>query len=381
MNINSISSTIDRAFAAAGLNTSPTAIRVSETIRKALAAAGIAQAVTPAPSTSPSILRRFADPPVHGLTRAPLGRTQPGMDAGNLASDVEEDAGEFTSHSFSNGRASRAYKLYVPSSYDGRPMPLIVMLHGCKQNPDDFARGTGMNELAESHGFLVAYPAQTTRANGANCWNWFETAEQSRGGEEVSLIAGIAHEIRKTHCVDERRVFVAGLSAGAAMAVILGATYPDVFAAVGVHSGLPIGSARDVPSAFAAMRGSRAGPPSALRPGRDTTPSRGVPTIIFHGDSDITVNASNGAEVAAQAMSAYASTGESLREQALPRKSAQGREFTATRYLDSSGHALVEHWVVHGASHSWSGGNSDGSYTDPKGPNASAEMVRFFLEQ
>ena len=381
MNINSISSTIDRAFAAAGLNTRPTAIKVSETIRKALAAAGIVQVAPPAAPPSPSTLSRLVDPAAHGLTWAPLARTQTVVDAGNLASDVQEDVGEFTSHSFSNGRAGRAYKLYVPSSYDGQPMPLIVMLHGCKQNPDEFALGTGMNELADSHGFLVAYPAQTTRANGANCWNWFEASEQSRSGEEASVIAGIVREIRQTHCVDEGRVFVAGLSAGAAMAVILGATYPDVFAAVGVHSGLPIGSARDVPSAFAAMRGSPAGPLNALRPGSHATPSRGVPTIIFHGDADITVHTSNGKEVAEKATSAYASSGEFLREQALPRKSARGREFTTTRYLDSSGHALVEHWVVHGASHSWSGGNSGGSYTDPKGPNASAEMVRFFLGQ
>ena len=365
MNINSISSTIDRAFAAAGLTESATAIKVSETIRKALAAAGIVQDA----------------PPGQGLTRAPLARTRAGTDAGNLAIDVEADVGEFTSHTHSNGRAGRAYKLYVPSSYDGRPMPLIVMLHGCKQDPDDFALGTGMNELAESHGFIVAYPAQTTRANGANCWNWFETAEQSRDGEEASLIAGIARQIRQTHRVDEKRVFVAGLSAGAAMAVILGATHPDVFAAVGVHSGLPIGAARDVPSAFAAMRGTPSGPLNASRPSRATTPSRGVPTIIFHGDSDVTVHASNGAEVAEQATAAYASSGELLREQALPRKSARGREFTTTRYLDSSGGALVEHWVVHGAPHAWSGGNSAGSYTDSKGPNASAEMVRFFLEQ
>jgi poly(3-hydroxybutyrate) depolymerase len=165
------------------------------------------------------------------------------------------------------------------------------------------------------------------------------------------------------------------------MAVILGATYPDVFAAVGVHSGLPIGAARDVPSAFAAMRGSPAGSLNALRPSRDTTPSRGVPTIIFHGDNDVTVHASNSTEVTEQATAAYAGSGEFLRGQALPRKSTRGREFTTTRYLDSSGHALVEHWVVHGASHAWSGGNSAGSYTDPEGPNASAEMVRFFLEQ
>ena len=340
MNINSISSTIDRAFAAAGLTASPAAIKVSETVRRALAAAGIAQVAQSAPAPSPSILSRFVSPVADGLTWAPLRRTHAVVDTGNLVGDVEEDIGEFTSHSFSNGRASRAYKLYVPSSYDGQPMPLIVMLHGCKQGPDDFARGTGMNELAESHGFLVAYPAQTPRANGANCWNWFETAEQSRGGEEASLIAGIVREIRETHRIDERRVFVAGLSAGAAMAVILGATYPDVFAAVGVHSGLPIGSARDLPSAFAAMRGSSAGPLNAPSPRRNPASSQGVPTIIFHGDSDVTVHASNGAEVAEQAMSAYASSGEPLREQALPRGSARGREFTTTRYLDSSGNAV-----------------------------------------
>lgn len=162
--------------------------------------------------------------------------------------------GEFTAHTYGRGAAIRAYKLYVPALHSARPRPLLMMLHGCQQNPDDFAAGTRMNELADVHGFLVAYPAQTSRSNSASCWTWFEALEQEREGVEPSQLAGIVGAIAETHDVDMGSVFVAGLSAGAAMAVILGETYPEIFAAVGAHSGLPWGAAHNVLSAFFAMQ-------------------------------------------------------------------------------------------------------------------------------
>jgi poly(hydroxyalkanoate) depolymerase family esterase len=240
------------------------------------------------------------------------------------------------------------------------------MLHGCTQNPDDFAAGTRMNALAEAQTFLVAYPGQPQSANMQKCWNWFNAADQQRGRGEPSLIAGIALEVVKEFSADPSRVYAAGLSAGGAAAAIMAATYPDVFAAIGVHSGLPCGAASDMPSAFAAMNGS--GSVTALQDGP------GVPTIVFHGDADKTVKPVNGDRVIAVAM-----PGASLSRTATRGRTEGGMAFTRTVRTDASGHAMLEHWALHGAGHAWSGGSGDGSYTDPRGPDASREMVRFFL--
>ncbi|HWH84001.1 MAG TPA: PHB depolymerase family esterase, partial [Burkholderiaceae bacterium] len=354
MDISSISQTIDRALVAAGLDTRSGPLKtVASTIEKALAAAGLTQ------RTAPRAARASA------TSRAATG-----------AADTDQavvDVGQFITASHSNGHATRGYKLYVPAAYDGAPMPLIVMLHGCKQNPDDFAAGTRMNEWAEREGFLVAYPAQTARANGANCWNWFEHAQQQRDGDEPAIIAGIVGAIAESHAVDRSRVFVAGLSAGAAMAVILGATYPEVFAAVGAHSGLPIGAAHDVASAFAAMHGRAAAAHGAVA----DLPA--VPTIVIHGDADSTVAASNGDAIVEQALRRFAHSHGVLRKRAQAPVEAAGRSVSKTDYVDAAGRARVEEWVVHGGAHTWFGGDPAGSYTDAAGPDASAQIVRFFL--
>ena len=354
MDLSSISQTIDRALVAAGLNTREGPMKaVTATIEKALAAARLA----PGPRSAP-------------LRRAPAAAA--GNDAAN--DDTVVDIGQFISASHSIGHASRDYKLYVPASYRGQPMPLIVMLHGCRQNPDDFATGTRMNAWAEREGFLVAYPAQAPRANGANCWNWFEPAQQLRDGDEPAVIAGIVGAIAKSHAVDRARVFAAGLSAGAAMAVILGATHPEVFAAVAAHSGLPFGAAHDVGSAFAAMHGGAA-PAAAAKAGA------AVPTLVIHGDADATVTAANGNAIVEQALRGFARREGVLRRRVREPLTAGARECTAIDYLDASGRHRVEEWVVHGGAHTWFGGDPSGSYTDAGGPDASALIVRFFLDQ
>ena len=262
--------------------------------------------------------------------------------------------------------------LYVPADYVGdaaAPVPLVVMLHGCTQSPDDFATGTRMNQLADAHGFLVAYPAQTTKANGSRCWNWFRSGDQAHGRGEPSLIAGIARQVAADYRIDPQRVFVAGLSAGAAMAVILGETYSEVFAAVGAHSGLPFAAADDVASAFAVMK---AGPERAgARPPRVGT----VPTIVFHGDADRTVAVGNGDAIIRDA------TMHAARPSVHAGVAPGGRAYTQTVFTDAAGRSRAESWRLHGAGHAWSGGSAQGSYTDPTGPDASAEMVRFFLQQ
>lgn len=277
--------------------------------------------------------------------------------------------GSFTEARFTGRAGSRTYKVYVPAGADaGVALPLVVMLHGCTQSPDDFAAGTRMNDWAERDGFLVCYPAQTSAANGQRCWNWFNDGDQHRDLGEPALVAGITREVMARHRVDADRVYVAGLSAGGALAATMGQTYPDLYAAVGVHSGLACGAAHDVATAFAAMRQGGGG---AARQG---SPKQ-IPTIVFHGDRDSTVNPVNGDAVAAQAM--HAAT---LRAEVEDGQVPGGHGYRRTRFLDGAGHAVVERWAIHDAGHAWAGGSPAGSYTDVHGPDASGEMLRFFAE-
>lgn len=276
----------------------------------------------------------------------------------------------FEERTYADQVGTRVYKLYVPSRFVGQPLPLLVMLHGCTQSPDDFAAGTQMNALAEEHLFLVAYPAQSSSANAQKCWNWFSAADQRRDQGEPALIAGITRHIMREFPVEAGRVFIAGLSAGGAAAATMGATYPDLYAAIGVHSGLACGVARDLPSAFTAMR--RGG--KVQDPGRRA--GRAVPTIVFHGDRDTTVSAVNGDQVIAQAKA-----GVRLRAKVTTGRSAGGVAFTRTEHRDAQEKPVLEQWLMHGTGHAWSGGDAAGSFIEPRGPDASREMVRFFLAQ
>jgi poly(hydroxyalkanoate) depolymerase family esterase len=249
------------------------------------------------------------------------------------------------------------------------------MLHGCKQNPDDFAMGTGMNAVAEAHGLLVAYPGQTGADNASSCWNWFRPADQMRDAGEPSIIAGITAVIMSEFGLVRDRVFVAGLSAGGAMAAVMGETWPDLYAAVGVHSGLAFGSANDVMSAFSAMRGDL-GLPSRTKPRAAAGGASPVRTIVFHGGADRTVHPSN-ADRIVTAASLTGAEGAVRKEAGC---AAGGRTYTKTIVADREGLTAVEYWLVDGAGHAWSGGHAGGSYTDPQGPDASSEMVRFFLD-
>jgi poly(hydroxyalkanoate) depolymerase family esterase len=282
------------------------------------------------------------------------------------------DGAKFDERSYANAAGSRTYKLYVPSGYHGQALPLVMMLHGCTQSPDDFAAGTRMNELAEEQIFLVAYPAQPQSANASKCWNWFNAADQQRDRGEPSLIAGITQKIMREFNVAPGRCYIAGLSAGGAAAAIMGATYPDLYAAIGVHSGLACGAARDMPSAFTAMRQGGTPAAGARRHGES---KRAVPTIVFHGDHDTTVNPINADQIIAQSKAAA-----DLSTRISRGKTPGGIGYTRTVQEDANGRPMLEQWVLHGAGHAWSGGSAAGSYTDPRGPDASREMLRFFLQ-
>ncbi len=392
MSLNTLTSTIHKALAAAGLDPqSKRLVAVTDTIRQALNAAGLTQSPMPmpmpGPAATPGMNRgpaapspgdahpRQADADVIDVEAKEIPSPRPtDAEVAREARQPSAGTGQFMAFSYANNRGQRDYKLYVPAGYTGQPLPLVVMLHGCKQNPDDFARGTRMNELAEQQGFLVLYPAQAARANGGNCWNWFSRAEQERDGEEPSLIAGMVGQVAASYAVDRSRVFAAGLSAGAAMATIVGARYPEVFKAVAVHAGLPLGAANDVASAFGAMRGGSRSPLQAV--------GQAVPTIVFHGDADTTVAAVNGRRVVEQSVNAFdAASAQPLHVQVAAPQRVGGRECTVTCYVDDAGRARVEAWTVGGAGHAWFGGSAQGSYTDTQGPDASREMLRFFLAQ
>jgi poly(hydroxyalkanoate) depolymerase family esterase len=279
--------------------------------------------------------------------------------------------GSFADGSYANSYGTRRYKLFIAPPDQGAPRPLLVMLHGCLQDPDDFALGTRMNTLAEEQGIVVLYPAQSESANQTRCWNWFNPANQRRDQGEPSIIAGMTREVVGSHNIDARRVYIAGMSAGGAMAAIMAATYPDLYAAVGIHSGVPYGAAQNLLAAITAMKdGAATGA---------QLPTKGIPLIVFHGDQDIMVNSRNGERLLAQWL------GDTVPGRMQDTSSAQasegnGRAFTRTRYRDGAGHPVAENWLVHEAGHAWSGGGTAGSFADASGPDASREMLRFFSE-
>ncbi len=335
-----------------------------------------------------------------GVAHAPTGRAAPWPeaapgfrgDAGAARTSEREGDGEFLGGVHTHASLTREYKLYLPAGAAERARPLLVMLHGCTQGPDDFAAGTAMNALAAEQGFCVLYPAQAQEANPSRCWNWFKHNHQERGRGEPALIAAMTQAVMKAHHIDPRRVYLAGLSAGGAMAAIIGAAYPDIFAAVGVHSGLAPGAARSLPEALTAMRGtSAAAPPQPATAMRFGTPAMQppaalpLPVIVFHGDQDTTVHPRNGEQViaaavrAAAARSAPADEARSSGPRVEQGVSAQGRHYTRSIHDAQGAQPAAEHWLLHGAGHAWSGGRTAGSYTDPRGPDASREMLRFFL--
>jgi poly(hydroxyalkanoate) depolymerase family esterase len=375
MKIHDLAGNIQRSLAAAGLDPQSTLVQgIGATIRKALAASGQQRPPGWPATTVTTATHADADADIVDVEARVLDAEE-GPPA--APSPPPPASGRFFEQTHRGPAGSRQFKLYVPAACGAQPAPLIVMLHGCQQDPDDFALGTRMNELADRHGFIVAYPRQPTGANHSNCWNWFEPRHQRRDDGEPSLIAGIVRQIERSQHIDRQRIYVAGMSAGAAMALILGRTHPDLFAAVGAHSGLPYGAAQDMATAFAAMRGAAATPARAIRSNDGSAP----PTIVFHGDSDRTVHAANADAVVRQLLAAANPAAHAVAddEPASRRSSIGGRDTTITVFTDTSGRVRVEQWLIHGAAHAWSGGNPAGSFTDAEGPDASAEMVRFFL--
>ena len=317
--------------------------------------------------------------------KTPTKTSTPTSNPASAKADIAtpSQAGEFITGSHTHATLTRRYKLYKPPGHAGKALPLVVMLHGCTQNPDDFAAGTGMNQRALEQGFFVLYPEQGQNDNPSRCWNWFTPNDQKRGSGEPALLASMTQAVVKQHGMDAKRVFIAGLSAGGAMAAVMAGAYPEIFAAVGVHSGLPSGAASNMAEALMVMKSGDAGIvlPGQRRPLATTShkparPQTQLPTIVFHGDQDKTVHPRNG-ELVIAAVAGRVAAG----AQAEQGVSAHGRRYTRSTQRGDHGRVLTEHWLVHGAGHAWSGGSAEGSYTDGLGPDATREMLRFFLSQ
>lgn len=291
------------------------------------------------------------------------------------AGHAEAGPGGLSEGSYTNIAGTLGFKLYRPAVLR-EPAPLIVMLHGCSQSAADFATGTRMNELADEFGGMVLYPEQSKGAHLLGCWNWYDARHQFADHGEPSMIAGMTRQVMSDHGVDPTRVYVAGMSAGGTMAVILGQAYPELYAAVGVHSGVPSGVAHDLMSALSAMNN---GPAQYRGDAAAREPAEGPPlaTIVFHGDCDGTVHLSNGEALHAQGRCGTACAAAAREPIPMP----GGRAVTRVTRARSSGLPDAELWIVHGAGHAWAGGSPKGSYTDEKGPDASREMLRFFMQQ
>lgn len=328
-------------------------------------------AVHPSPARPPTAPARSAGSKTAAndtmIYMPPPARAEPALPRG---------AASFAEYSFTFEGKKYPYRLHIPATpVTGLPtqMPLIVLLHGCQQNSQDFARGTAMNDLADQQGCMVLYPEQISSANAQRCWNWFEPDHQQLGHGEPGMIAALTKHVLATHQgtdgADPARVYIAGLSAGGAMAAVVAGLYPDIFAALGVHSGLATGAAQDLMSAFGAMRRGAKGQGAPA-----------LPTIVFHGDADRTVHPDNGEHISDAALVALRSTGLSLVKSRVKLAAAEGQTTERTIYRAADGPSYVEHWRVDDGPHAWSGGNAAGSFTDPDGPSASAAMLAFFLQ-
>lgn len=324
-----------------------------------------------------------------GMTIVPAGtaeaRPSP-LDAPIGSSTMGADTGRFVSGVFESMNGTRVYKLYVPGSFDKtKRQMLVVMLHGCTQDADDIARGTQLNEAAERDGFLVLYPEQPSSANPKKCWNWYDPAHQRRDAGEPAIIAGLTTRTMRDYAIDDARVYLAGVSAGGAMATQVAAAYPELFAALMLHSSPPFSAATNVVSALQVMQKGVADPLDNARQAVESMGKRkrAIPVLVVHGAKDAVVASVNGEQAALQwAATSRLATGAGVGTAPKPLEveygEANGYRFTRRRFHEANGHELVAFVLVEGLGHAWSGGSTTGTFTDARGPDATQLMLDFF---
>ena len=331
------------------------------------------------PALPPKPRRRVAA--LTALSRVPVSTPGP-RTAAKRPVAKRRTSGRWLRSTYTGPAGSRSYDVYLPAGHRRTArVPLVVLLHGCNQASEEFVAATRFTALADRHGFVIVAPRQTRGYQPGGCWRWYESAHQARGTGEPAILAGIVAKVLAEPSrwrIDRSRVYAAGISAGGAMALILAATYPEVFAAVGVHSAPAYRSATSGGRALGAMRGR----------GAVVTPLAGArmaPLIVFQGTGDRVVHARSGTLVAEQwlAYDAARSAGPGdphriTRSRAAARRSADGRRYTVTRWYSARGRKQLEYWRVEGLGHAWSGGLADGSYSDSRGPRASTAMWQFF---
>jgi poly(hydroxyalkanoate) depolymerase family esterase len=313
------------------------------------------------------------------------------LPGGALAGRVSKEPGALEELTITAAGRTRRALVHPPTGVPAQTaVPLVCMLHGCTQDAASFAVATQMNEAADRHGFVAVYPQQERGDNQQRCWNWFLPEHQARGAGEPASIAAVIRQVAGTTTpwtIDSRRIFVAGLSAGGAMAAILAATHPDLFAAIAVHSGLAYRSATSLNGAFTAMA---RGGEDAIRLGRAAHATMGrlarpVPSIVVHGLDDRTVAPVNAEQVLQQSMTANRLAAPRIGQFDFSRPSATergevdgGHAYVRSRWMDPRGALMHELLSVDGLGHAWSGGAPHASYADARGPDATEAIWRFF---
>lgn len=274
--------------------------------------------------------------------------------------------------------APMEHRLFVPETTGASP-PLVVMLHGCTQDAHDVAVGTRFDEWAERLGFLVLYPEQQPEEHPQRCWRWFEAEHQRRGRGEPAALMALLEQVERERGVEPGRTYLAGLSAGAGMAVVLAALHPGRFAAIAAHSGVPYGAAEGEGKAEAVLAGAGPSATELSRRLREAVPTGASlpPLLAIHGTADQLVSPENTRRLVSTWLAASRDGSPEPDREVRGGEEGDGYPYLRRRW-GGTGRDRVEAWLVDGLGHAWSGGSPEGTWTDPQGPDATRVVLDFF---